>query len=109
VQEMTEYGMTQCSARAFRLVAIAILPSCSIDLHTINIRGSKVEPLHQLHHKQKGSIKKDDGDDSADDKCLDSDITKAGFTVFSKPGLFLLFRYYVGCRSPPPVLHFSDF
>jgi RNA polymerase sigma factor (sigma-70 family) len=106
---MTGYGMTICPVRAFRLVATAILPSCSIELHTVNIRGPRDGPLHQSHHKQKGLIKKDDNDDPADDECLDSDIKKAGFTVFSKPGLFLLFRYYVGCRSPPLVLHFTDF
>jgi RNA polymerase sigma factor (sigma-70 family) len=50
---------------------------------------------------------KSDSDGSADNGCLHSGIIKAGFTEFySKPGLFLAFRHFPKCRSPPTTLRF---
>jgi hypothetical protein len=113
-QEMTDDGITVRPVRAFRLAMSAVSSIYSSRIHTNNLPRLRDRPYHQTSYyktdnKLRKPIKKDDSDDPAGNGCLGSDVLKAGFTVFSKPGLFLLFRYYVGCRSPPPVLHFSDF
>jgi len=35
-------------------------------------------------------------------------VIAAEFIFFDKPGLFNCYGHYVGCRSPPLFLHFSD-
>lgn len=61
----------------------------------------------RFHQKIKRKYNPKGNDDPADLKGIKIAIA-AEFILFDKLGLFHSYGLFVGCRSPPPVLHFFD-
>lgn len=62
----------------------------------------------RFHQKIKRKYKPKGDDDPAGLKGIPKIAIAAEFIEIDKLGLFYSYGHFVGCRSPPPVLHFLD-